>query len=106
MDKKIIIIMGYPASGKTVLAKEFEKQGFRRINRDNLGGSLDGLVEHVERHYSENGTSQFVMDNTYPTVDSRKSIIRWARNNNFEIDCKYVNIDVGDALYNDKKKAI
>ena len=106
MDKRIIIIMGYPASGKTVLARKYEKQGHYRINRDELGGSLNDLVQHVDRQYSENGTVQFVMDNTYPTIESRQSIIKWARNNDFEIHCKYVNIDVGDALYNASKRLI
>ena len=62
--------MGYPASGKTVLARQYQKQGYHRINRDELGGTLSELVLHVERQYSENGTVLFVMDNTYPTVES------------------------------------
>jgi len=37
MNKNIVIIMGYPASGKTVLAREYEEQGYKRINRDELG---------------------------------------------------------------------
>jgi len=106
MNKNIVLIMGYPASGKTILARKYEKQGYRRINRDELGGSLDGLVQHLESEYTENGTSQFVMDNTYPTVESRQSIIKWARNNDFEILCKYIDIDVGDALYNASKRLI
>ena len=106
MNKNIVIIMGYPASGKTILARKYEEQGYRRINRDELGGSLDRLVQHVEREYTENGNSQFVMDNTYPTVESRQSIIKWARDNDFEIHCKYIDIDVGDALYNASKRLI
>jgi histidinol-phosphate phosphatase family protein len=106
MNKNIVIIMGYPASGKTVLARKYEERGYRRINRDELGGSLDGLVQHVERENIENGISQFVMDNTYPTVESRQSIIKWALDNNFEIHCKYIDIDVGDALYNASKRLI
>jgi len=106
MNKEIVIIMGYPASGKTVLAKEYENQGYYRINRDDLGGSLNDLVQHVGRQYTEWDIFQFVMDNTYPTVESRQSIIKWARDNEFKIHCKYINIDVGDALYNASKRLI
>lgn len=28
MNKELIIIMGYPASGKTILAREYEERGF------------------------------------------------------------------------------
>ena len=52
MSKEIILIMGYPASGKTVLAKEYKSQGYYRINRDELGGSLNDLVLHVARQYA------------------------------------------------------
>lgn len=106
MSKEIIIIMGYPASGKTVLAKEYEKKGYYRINRDELGGSLNDLVKHLEHQYIEDDTTLFVMDNTYPTVESRSSVIKWAQDNNFEIHCKYINIEVGDALYNASKRLI
>jgi len=106
MNKEIILIMGYPASGKTVIAKEFEERGYYRINRDELGGSLNDLVKHVERQRAENDESRFVMDNTYPTIESRQSIIKWAHDNDFEIHCKYINIDVGDALYNASKRLI
>ncbi len=104
--KEIIIVMGYPASGKTVLAKKYETQGRYRVNRDELGGSLNDLVKHVEHQYINSKTSQFVMDNTYPTVESRQSIIKWAHDNDFEIHCKYINIDVGDTLYNASKRLI
>jgi len=106
MNKEIIVIMGYPASGKTALAKEYEERGYRRINRDILGGSLSGLVKHVECQHTESGKSHFVMDNTYPTIESRQLIIKWAHDNEFEIHCKYINIDVGDALYNASKRLI
>ncbi len=62
MSKEIILIMGYPASGKTVLTKKYEERGYYRINRDELGGSLSDLVKRVERQHVENGESRFVMD--------------------------------------------
>ncbi len=57
MNKEIIVIMGYPASGKTVLAREYEAQGYHRINRDDIGGSLSDLVQHVERKHTESHCS-------------------------------------------------
>ena len=35
-----------------------------------------------------------------------QSIIKWAHDNDFEIHCKYINIEVGDALYNASKRLI
>ncbi|MFW9971693.1 MAG: AAA family ATPase [Candidatus Odinarchaeota archaeon] len=106
MNKKIILVIGYPASGKTQIAKEYETKGYYRLNRDEIGGSLDGLINHLENFYTNNTITSFVLDNTYPTRKSRKSAITWAKKHNFEIHCKYIDIDVGDALYNASKRMI
>ena len=106
MSKEIVVIMGYPASGKTLIAKEYEEKGYHRLNRDEVGGSLDGLIQHLEKEYSNNSKEKFVMDNTYPSIQSRQSIIQWAKNNEFEIYCKLIDIDIGDALFNASKRLI
>lgn len=105
MNDIIILIMGYPASGKTIIAKEYEAKGYYRLNRDEMGGTLDGLVSQVERLYEE-GTTHFIMDNTYVNKKSRQSIVKWAKKNDFEINCKWIDIDIGDALYNASKRMI
>lgn len=99
MYKTIIVIMGYPALGNSKLAKEYEKQGFCRLNRELCGGSLDDLVQYIEHEYIDNDITGFVLDDTYPTVESRKSVIKWAQDNNFHIICIYVDNDIGDATY-------
>ena len=106
MSKEIIVVMGYPASGKTVIAREYEEKGYHRLNRDELGGSLDGLVQHLVKENDDKGTTKFVLDNTYPTVESRQSVIQWAKDNDFEIHCKLIDIDIGDALFNASKRLI
>lgn len=106
MNGNILLIIGYPASGKTLIAREYEAKGYHRLNRDELGGTLDGLVHHLDTLYNANGITQFVMDNTYPTIKSRQSVIHWAREHGFEIECKYIDIDIGDALYNASKRII
>ena len=49
MYKSIIVIMGYPASENSSLAKNYEKQGYYRLNLELCGGSLDGLVQYIEQ---------------------------------------------------------
>lgn len=105
-NKNVTIIMGYPAAGKTVISKSFEEVGYYRLNRDDIGGTLDNLVNHLDRLYNEEGISKFVMDNTYAKSIQRKTIINWAKSNKFEVDCKWINLDIGDALYNASKRMI
>jgi len=106
MNGIILLIMGYTASGKTIIAKEYEEQGYHRLNRDDIGGTLDGLVNYLDRLYKTEDKTKFVMDNTYPTIKSRISVINWAKDNEFEIECKWIDIEVGDALYNASKRMI
>ena len=106
MNGTILLIIGYPASGKTIIAKEYERLEYHRLNRDELGGSLDGLVNHLDHLFKVENKTEFIMDNTYPTIKSRSSVIKWAYDNDFEIECKWIDIDVGDALYNASKRMI
>jgi HAD superfamily hydrolase (TIGR01662 family) len=106
MTNKIILIIGYPASGKTETAKAYIDQGYYRLNRDEIGGKLDDLVKHLEDLYKNKNVINFVMDNTYSTLQSRKSVIQWAHNNNFDIECQWIDLDIGDALYNAVQRMI
>lgn len=106
MKGHIIVVMGLPASGKTTYTRQFEAQGYIRLNRDEIGGSLDSLVHHLDTKYHNEGITQFVMDNTYATMESRKKVILWARANEFTIDCHWLDIDIGAALYNAAKRMI
>jgi histidinol-phosphate phosphatase family protein len=106
MSQKIILIIGYPASGKTIASEDYVEQGFHRLNRDEIGGKLDDLVDHLEDLYKNKGITNFVMDNTYSTKRSRVRVIHWARDNNFEIECHWIKLDIGDALYNAVQRMI
>jgi HAD superfamily hydrolase (TIGR01662 family) len=98
--RKIVLIIGFPASGKTEVAKNYIDKGYHRLNRDEIGGKLDDLVNHLETLYKNKGVTKFVMDNTYSTRKSREKVIGWAHENKFEIECRWIDLDVGDALYN------
>ena len=66
MQKEVVIIMGYPASGKTTLVKNFEAQGYVRLNRDDAGGSLSDLnnelpeaTHSIQEHIYKNSSIMF-----------------------------------------------
>jgi HAD superfamily hydrolase (TIGR01662 family) len=69
----IVLLMGPPGSGKSTAAKEFVDAGYERLNRDEIGGTLqaDGLVYKKLRESRAKGCTHFVLDNTYPTIASR-----------------------------------
>lgn len=95
--KEIVIVMGYPAAGKTTITKEFTDQGYRRINRDTEGGSLDGLLALVKQ--AIHGGS-VVLDNTYPTRESRQGIVKVAKEVGVDIRCVHLDTSFEDAQLN------
>jgi HAD superfamily hydrolase (TIGR01662 family) len=106
LNKRLSLIIGYPACGKTTYAKQYMSQGYHRLNRDELGGSLDNLVTEMDKLYASQKITQFVLDNTYPTKQSREKVIQWAQEHGFEVECNWIDADIGDALFNAAQRII
>ena len=71
--KEIIIMTGFPASGKSTIASIIkEKYGYEIINRDTL--KTKAKCEKMANEYISKGLS-FIIDNTNPDIESRKNYI-------------------------------
>lgn len=96
--KEIVMIIGYPASGKSTLAiDEFLK--YTRLNRDLIGGSLAGVaaklgVEITKPHEG------FVLDNTYASAKVRKPVLDIAKQAGVPVRCIHLNSTIEEAQYN------
>ncbi len=99
MNDEVLIIMGYPAAGKSRYSQQFVDKGYTRLNRDILGGPLKKLIAKMEASYLE-GKRRFVLDNTYPSVKSRKPVIEWAQNHNLPVRCILLDTSIENAQYN------
>jgi len=89
----IILVAGPLGGGKTTVAKPFVDQGYLRINRDLLGGHLKagGASDQAIREAFSQGQRNFVCDNTFPTIESRKVFIDIARDLGLSIHLKWLN---------------
>ena len=99
MSTKIVLLIGYNAGGKSTLVNDYVNQGAFRINRDLLGGNLDGLCTHVLKAIND-GHESIILDNTYSTIKSRASIIELAKSNNIPIHCLWLQTSFEDAQFN------
>lgn len=99
MNKEIVLIMGYLAAGKSTLVEQYVKQGYTRLNRDLLGGSIDDLAKEAYQHLTS-GSSPVVLDNTYPSIKSRKSIVDVAKKLKIPIRCIHLTTSLEDAQLN------
>lgn len=70
----VALILGTPAAGKSSRVQPFLDRGYVRLNRDEQGGTLDGLLPLLKTA-AEAGARRFVLDNTYPTRTSRAAVV-------------------------------
>jgi histidinol phosphatase-like enzyme len=96
---EVVLIMGLPAAGKSTFAGRFVADGYHRLNRDEAGGTLRGLVPALERARGE-GMTRFVLDNTYVTRKSRAPVIAAARRLGLAVRCVHLATSIEDAQIN------
>jgi len=98
-DGEVVLIMGLPGAGKSTAAREFEDEGYARLNRDDAGGSLHGLLPDLQRLVEE-GQSRIVLDNTYMSRASRARVLQAANALGLRARCVWVATSVEDAQVN------
>jgi len=102
---EIVIIMGYPAAGKSTRAGVLADAGYVRLNRDLLGCSIPKLMARMTMLYQQ-GTRTFVLDNTYPSKESRAEVVQWGAERSLPVRCVHVATSIEDAQYNAVKRML
>ena len=98
MNKEIVIVMGFPASGKSTTVQQFVDRGYTRLNRDSVGGSMEQLDRLAEKTLLD--TDQLVLDNLYPSVKSREAIIALGKRHKIPVRCYMMGTTLEDAQLN------
>jgi aryl-alcohol dehydrogenase-like predicted oxidoreductase/histidinol phosphatase-like enzyme len=96
---EVVLIMGLPGAGKSTAARTFVEQGYARLNRDDDGGSLRGLLPALDR-LVESGCSRIVLDNTYVSRKSRAALVQSAAARGLPVRCVWLSTSVEDAQVN------
>jgi hypothetical protein len=95
----VVLIMGLPGAGKSTAARAFVAEGYARLNRDDAGGSLQGLLPQLQR-LVEDGQSRIVLDNTYISRASRARVVEAADAMGLRVRCLWLATSVEDAQIN------
>ena len=95
----VVLIMGYPAAGKTTAVASWVERGYQRLNRDQLGGTLAKLAKTLKTRL-EAGDRRFVLDNTYPSRAARGAIIEYAWDHGLNVRCVWLKTSLEDAQIN------
>ena len=74
----VIMVCGFPASGKSTVTNQLSNAPeVVVLNRDTEGGTIAGLLPKLEAHLRDR--DDVVLDNLFPTVESRKSFIEMCK---------------------------
>lgn len=96
---EIVLVMGIPAAGKTTRVEHYTAQGYERLNRDVLGGTLKDLLPVLERGLVK-GEKRFVMDNTYPDRMARRAVLEVASRHGATVAVDWVQTSLEEAQVN------
>ena len=105
VDGEVVLVIGMPGAGKTTVARELASRGYARLNRDEKGGSLGGLVPQLDALLGD-GQRRVVLDNTYPTRTSRNEVIEAAWRHGVAVRCVWLSTDVANAQISSIRRMI
>jgi aryl-alcohol dehydrogenase-like predicted oxidoreductase/predicted kinase len=98
-DGEIVMIMGLPGAGKSTIAARLVGEGYARINRDDIGGSLRQLLPVLDR-LVDSGQRRLVLDNTYVSRKARGAVIQAARQRGLAVRGVWLSTSLDDAQVN------
>lgn len=98
LNTNIILMVGLPASGKSLITKEYEKLGYTIISCDKKTMTCATETASLDREIKKN--SKVVIDNTNTTLLTRGKFIDFAKKNDFTIGAHYINTSKDDCLIN------
>ena len=92
-QKEIIVMVGFPGSGKTTVAKKFTE--YINIESDTYK-TTSKMLKIAKRNIDKS----VIFNATNPTKSKRKEYIDYAREHNINIRCFYVSTSMSDSLAN------
>jgi aryl-alcohol dehydrogenase-like predicted oxidoreductase/predicted kinase len=96
---EVVLVMGIPGAGKSLIAEEYVGRGYLRLNRDERGGTLRELAQSLDRELSA-GVRRVILDNTYLSRDTRSYVLDAASRHRLPARCIWVSTPLAQAQVN------
>jgi bifunctional polynucleotide phosphatase/kinase len=99
--QEIIVLVGYPGSGKTTIANTFDTNKYMVINGDIFKNSKK-MIKESEKYIKANYS--IIFDATNPSIEKRKEYIDFANSKNIPIRCINVETDIATSMFRNNKR--
>jgi hypothetical protein len=93
------MVMGIPGAGKSRTAADYAANGYRRLNRDERGGTLRDIAAALDTELAA-GARRFVLDNTYLTRATRRDVLDTAGRHGVPVRCIWIDTPLAQAQVN------
>src|SRR6185503_17725771 len=95
----VVVVMGVQGAGKSRVAHTYVERGYLRLNRDERGGTLRGLVGALDEALAS-GARQVVLDNTYLARAWRNDVVETAGRHGAPVRCVWLDTPLAQAQVN------
>ena len=100
LEKEVVIMVGYPASGKSTIAKTL--QGYHIVNGDILK-TVPKMIKDAKAHIDK---QSIVFDSTGGTKERRKAFIDFAKEYSLPVRVFWVQTSIYESMEWNKQRAL
>jgi bifunctional polynucleotide phosphatase/kinase len=91
--REVVVMIGFPGSGKTTVARTLEERGYYRVDGDALA-TATAMVRDAGRHPDKS----IVFDSTAGTVARRSQFVDWAKSQGLPVRFVWVQTGMEEAM--------
>ena len=103
---KIVLLSGYPGSGKSTITSKMKEQGYKVLSLDDKIKNYNELVKKTQYYMKRKGSKNIVLDGTF-LKQEQLDMFNWVNNEkNHDLITIYIDIPMVFAYFNNVKRCL
>jgi bifunctional polynucleotide phosphatase/kinase len=99
--QEVVIMVGYPASGKSTISKNLESEGYYRVEGD-VHKSVSAMIKDAEKHIDKS----IVFDSTAGSKAKRAEYVKFAQKHDLPVRVFWMQTSIDVSIERNKQRAL